>query len=304
MRRSRPLISTDLLRTRILLAVAIWGTQFLIVSGFALTGGYPHPLAGLLRRLSMSIVGALLCIAIGSILDRAGPVSASRRFVLSILLGLSASLAWSLFTYSVVHLVPGDGIVPPRVGVARELAQNGSAAGSLFAVWLVGCLALDYRRALAEAGSRGFGDRSRSASFGPAIPEPEQLAETAAGPADRSGPAPCPALWVPVPGGKERLPLDMIEYFEADHDYVRVHATSGRHHLHRTLEALHRELEPGRFLRVHRSFIVNLAEIAQLRRRPSGLLELALTSGARLPVGRTYSGSVRRRLLARCPKPS
>jgi hypothetical protein len=295
MRRSRPLTSTDLLRTRILLAVAIWGTQFLIVTGFALTGGYPHPLAGLLRRLSMSIVGALLCIAIGGILDRAGPISASRRFILSVLLGLGASLAWSLFTYSVVHLVSGDGIVPPRVGIARELAQNGSAAGSLFAVWLAGCLALDYRRALAEAGPGG----SR-----PAIPERERRAETAASPADRCGPAPSPALWVPVRGGKERLPLDMIEYFEADHDYVRIHATSGRHHLHRTLEALYRELDPGRFLRVHRSFIVNLAKIAQLRRRPGGLLELALTSGARLPVGRTYSGSVRERLLARGPKPS
>jgi LytTr DNA-binding domain-containing protein len=304
MRWSRPPISTDLLRTRFLLAAAIWGTQFLIVSGFALTGGYPHPLAGLSRRLAMSIVGALLCIAIGWILDRTGPVSASRRFVLPVLLGLGASLAWSLFTYAVVHLVPGDGIVPPRAGIARELAQNGSAAGSLFAVWLVGCLALDYRRVLAEAGSRGFGDGSRPAAFGPAIPEPGRVAETAASPEDQSAPAPCPALWVPVRGGKERLPLDMIEYFEADHDYVRIHATSGRHHLHRTLAALHRELEPGRFLRVHRSFIVNLAEIAQLRRRPGGLLELALTSGARLPVGRTYSGSVRKRLLARDEKPS
>jgi two-component system LytT family response regulator len=62
--------------------------------------------------------------------------------------------------------------------------------------------------------------------------------------------------------------------------------------------ALYDELEPDLFLRVHRSFVVNLAAVSQVERRQRGLIELILASGARVPVGRTCSKTVRTRLQA------
>jgi two-component system LytT family response regulator len=97
--------------------------------------------------------------------------------------------------------------------------------------------------------------------------------------------------------GEARLALDSVERFQAERDYIRVHARSGEHLVHGALRSLCEGLEPGRFLRVHRSFVVNLAEIVRVERRGGGLLDLVLTSGARVPVGRTHQKAVRQQLL-------
>ena len=284
-------IATQLLRAKTLLALGIWGAQFLIVAGFALSGRYPHAVVGILERLSMSAFGVSLCIAIGWMLARVAAQSALARTIWMAAGATIASLTWSLFAYSVAHLPGGGADSPSPIGTGRELALDGTVAMGLFAIWFIGCAALDYRRSALEL---------NAALARTPAPRPV-LEKTASEDAELSS-GPTAALWVPVTGGKKRVPLAMIEYLEADHDYVRVHATNGRHLLHRTLEALERELEHGPFMRVHRSLIVNSAEIVQLRPRAGGLLEILLASGACLPVGRTYSGRVRKRLLDPNPR--
>jgi hypothetical protein len=278
-------------RAKTLLAIAIWGGQFLIVLGFALTGRYPHAMVGSFERLSMSAFGIFLCVAIGWMVAHIASRSAVARWIWMVVGAISASLMWSLFAYFVVHLIDG-GVASTHVASGREIALDCTVAICVFAIWLVGCVALDYRESAAKMSAAHSKALADAADFRTAD-------ERAARESAESSPGPTEALWVPVAGGKKRVPLTMIEYLEADHDYVRVHATNGRHLLHGTLEALERELEHGPFLRVHRSFIINSAQISQLRLRASGLLEILLTSGACLPVGRTYSGRVRKRLLER-----
>jgi len=258
-------------RRAILWAAGLWLTQFAIVTGFSLGGRYPHPFESGLRRFAMAVVGILLFWMIGVALGRADSRPARDRIALAVLLLIAGSLAWSLSAFAIAHAPIGgqDGIAP-RIGTLRELALNAFVVAGLFAAWICLLMAIGYRRAFHEA----------------KLTRTETLLEMpAAG-----------DLWVPTRVGKTRLSLDVVEYFEADHDYVRVHARSGRYLVHRTLQALHDDVASRRFLRVHRSFVVNLTAVAHLRRRGRDLLELALASGARIPVGRTYSAEVRERL--------
>ena len=76
-----------------------------------------------------------------------------------------------------------------------------------------------------------------------------------------------------------------IVLIEAEDYYVRVHATSGRHMLRVTLSHLEERLDPKVFLRVHRTAIVNINEVVEVR--DEGGLVLVLSSGARVPVSRS-----------------
>jgi hypothetical protein len=270
-RQSHPSLGRGSNRRTIVWAAGLWLTQFVVVTGFSLAGRYPHPLEAGLRRLAMAVVGILLFWMIGAALGRATSRPARARLMLAILLLVAGSLAWSLSVFAIAHApIGGRDEIAARIGTLRELALNAFAVAGLFAAWICLLMAIGYRRALREA-------------------EPKRIEAdedmTASG-----------ELWVPTRLGKTRLPLEGVEYFEADHDYVRVHARSGRYLVHRTLQALHDDVASRRFLRVHRSFVVNLTAVAELRRRGRDLLELALASGARIPVGRTYSAEVRERL--------
>ncbi len=53
-------------------------------------------------------------------------------------------------------------------------------------------------------------------------------------------------------------------------------------------------LDPGRFLRIHRSHIVNVQRIAQLWSLAHGQSVIEPQSGQRLPTGRTYGDKIRR----------
>jgi two-component system LytT family response regulator len=85
------------------------------------------------------------------------------------------------------------------------------------------------------------------------------------------------------------IPLDAIDYIEADDVYAAV-VSRGRRQLVRTpLDALERMLDPRHFLRVHRSYIVRIDCVVAVQRGARGApgaVELVLASGARLPVSR------------------
>ena len=76
-----------------------------------------------------------------------------------------------------------------------------------------------------------------------------------------------------------------IIVIEAEDYYVLVHTRGGRHLLRVTLSHLETRLDPRAFLRVHRTAIVNIGEVAELR--DEGRLVLVLSNGARVPVSRT-----------------
>jgi len=92
------------------------------------------------------------------------------------------------------------------------------------------------------------------------------------------------------------VPVDEIESIEALQNYVRLHAGQATYVLHVAMSTLEAALDPGRFIRIHRSHIVNLQRIRQLWPFSHGQYVVELRSGRRLQSGRTYGEKVRRLL--------
>ncbi len=84
------------------------------------------------------------------------------------------------------------------------------------------------------------------------------------------------------------VPVDDVHWFEADGNYIRLHTDAGKPLVRETLSRLERELDPERFVRVHRSAMVNLARVRELQREATGDHTLILDTGARLTVSRSH----------------
>jgi two-component system LytT family response regulator len=89
------------------------------------------------------------------------------------------------------------------------------------------------------------------------------------------------------------LPIDDVAWIEAAQNYVRVHAGQATHLVHVPMNTLEASLNPERFIRIHRSHIVNLQHIKQLWTLAHGQFLLELASGERLQTGRTYGDKIR-----------
>jgi two-component system LytT family response regulator len=89
------------------------------------------------------------------------------------------------------------------------------------------------------------------------------------------------------------LAIDEVEWIEADQNYVRVHGGQATHLLHVPMNTIETSLDPERFVRIHRSYIVNLQRIKQLWTLAHGQYVLELVSGERLQSSRTYGEKIR-----------
>jgi len=89
------------------------------------------------------------------------------------------------------------------------------------------------------------------------------------------------------------LAVEEVEWIEAAQNYVRVHAAGATHLLHVPMNTIETSLDPERFVRVHRSYIVSLQHIKQLWSLAHGKYILELVSGERLQSGRTYGDRIR-----------
>lgn len=106
-------------------------------------------------------------------------------------------------------------------------------------------------------------------------------------------------FWVRTRGDVLRVPAERVIRFEAERDYVRLHTAAGTFLHHESLVSLERRLDPGVFIRIHRSSIVRRDAIARLRTAPFAALIAVLVDGTELRVGRTYLARMRK--LARTP---
>ena len=82
--------------------------------------------------------------------------------------------------------------------------------------------------------------------------------------------------------------IEEIDWLESAGDYVYVHANSKKHILRETLTALEQKLNPNRFVRIHRSSIVNLDKIKNLKANEHGDFEVFLHNGEKLKLSRTF----------------
>ena len=92
------------------------------------------------------------------------------------------------------------------------------------------------------------------------------------------------------------VPVNEVDWVEAYQNYVRLHAGPATHLLHVPMNTIEGVLDSNRFLRIHRSHIVNVRRIAQLSPIAHGQYEIELKSGQRLQSGRTYNERIRRAL--------
>ena len=82
------------------------------------------------------------------------------------------------------------------------------------------------------------------------------------------------------------LELDSVDWVEACGDYLRLHCGATSHLVAESMNNLERMLDPRRFLRVHRSIMVNLTRVREMQREPDGAGSLLMDNGVRLRVAR------------------
>jgi len=90
-----------------------------------------------------------------------------------------------------------------------------------------------------------------------------------------------------------RLDLGTVEFIEADGDYMKFHAGTKSYMHYTTIKRLEAELDPRRFVRVHRSFIVARRSVKTISSRNQGGWELTLENGRVVPISATYLERVR-----------
>jgi len=146
-----------------------------------------------------------------------------------------------------------------------------------------------FLRALARAKERAAtgGQDQRAAdlsrvveSYGATL---EEQQEEAGGPVER--------LSIHREGRIDVVETGELRLVQAADQYVELHTVQGVKLMRESMSHLERVLDPARFQRIHRSFIVAVSEVRSLKRFPGGTGEVELADGTRLPVSRSrYTG--------------
>ncbi|HXU46209.1 MAG TPA: LytTR family DNA-binding domain-containing protein [Thermoanaerobaculia bacterium] len=94
-------------------------------------------------------------------------------------------------------------------------------------------------------------------------------------------------LVVKTAGRVHFLKIDELDWIDAAGNYVRLNAHGKSHLLRETMAGIEDRLDPQRFVRIHRSAIVNLDRVKELVPGVHGDYEVVLLTGARLPLSRS-----------------
>jgi two-component system, LytTR family, response regulator len=90
------------------------------------------------------------------------------------------------------------------------------------------------------------------------------------------------------------LSVDDIRWIEAEENYVRICTGSESHLLRETIGHMEARLDPRTFLRVHRSSIVNLRYVKEVKSENDGDATVVLISGEKIAMSRSYRSRVQR----------
>jgi two-component system LytT family response regulator len=84
------------------------------------------------------------------------------------------------------------------------------------------------------------------------------------------------------------LKIEEIDWVEGAGDYLSLHVGSGSHLIRETMGNFQAKLDPRKFLRIHRSTIVNIDRIKDIKPLFKGEYRITLTNGTRLNSSRGY----------------
>lgn len=108
------------------------------------------------------------------------------------------------------------------------------------------------------------------------------------------GPAARPERFLVRKLGKEFLvPVADIEWLQASANYVNLHVGGKAYPLRSTMAAVEGQLDPARFRRVHRSYMVNLDRVVQIEPLESGDARLLMRDGSTVPCSRRHRAALR-----------
>jgi two-component system, LytTR family, response regulator len=88
------------------------------------------------------------------------------------------------------------------------------------------------------------------------------------------------------------LPVSDIRWISAEENYVRICAGTETHLLRQTMTSIEQRLDPRMFLRVHRSTIVNLRYVKEVRTEQRGDFVVHLVEGQKLAMSRSYKARI------------
>ena len=83
------------------------------------------------------------------------------------------------------------------------------------------------------------------------------------------------------------IPVQDVQYLEADDDYVSIHTQEGSFLKNKTMSFFEQTLDPGQFVRVHRSYILAVQQITRIDPYEKDAHIAILKSGAKIPVSKT-----------------
>lgn len=191
---------------------------------------------------------------------------------------------------------------PPPFGPLQGAVVHGTGALAVSFVLnagFVGVLALGGRVAAADLGGSVLEPALRwmhlNAGTYVAIVGVGLAARQSAGPGigrGEAGPIVADRLEVSSGAGTVYLPVDEIDWIEGAGDYTRVHAGERQLLCDRRLHSLERLLAPRAFARVHRSRILNLVRVREMRHLSHGDYEAELVGGERVRVSRSRRDAV------------
>ncbi|HKD62665.1 MAG TPA: LytTR family DNA-binding domain-containing protein [Candidatus Acidoferrales bacterium] len=130
-----------------------------------------------------------------------------------------------------------------------------------------------------------------SSASSAAISPTAQPARPAPSPSELAAAARPPAQYldrIPVRDGTRVfiIPIAKLDYAEAQDDYIALCSESKKHLKQQTISSLESALDPSRFLRIHRSYIVNLERVARIEPYGKDSHVAVLHNGTQLPVSR------------------
>jgi len=112
-------------------------------------------------------------------------------------------------------------------------------------------------------------------------PPDQSLLDTAA-----ESPAQQQRVVVKTAGKIKIIPIEDIHYLEAADDYVKIHTHNGAFLKNRTMGYFEKVLDPTRFVRTHRSYIINIQQVTRIDPYEKDSHLCVLSSGAQVPVSK------------------
>jgi two-component system LytT family response regulator len=112
------------------------------------------------------------------------------------------------------------------------------------------------------------------------------LASSTDGRPPTTAPRPAQRLLIGTSGADLILDVSDIEWIQADDYYAAVHSQGRRYLVRESLSSLEKRLDRSQFIRVHRTVIVNLAQVREMICKAEGIPALVLRDGSQLPLSR------------------